>query len=102
MHDGSELDRGKSNNKMITSIAWGVPAVVSRTSEYERTARELGVADTVFEDQADLYAIIERLRSADARNAYLAAAQPEVWKQYAPRVIAQNFLEIIARYEKFG
>lgn len=99
MHDGSENDRTKSNNKMITSIAWGVPAVVSRTPEYERTAHEAEVEYALFADRSELQDAVERLRSPEARSAYIATAQPVIWSRYAPEVIARHFLSVVARYK---
>ena len=94
MHDGQTEDRAKGNNKMIASITWGVPAVVSRTPEYERTAREIGVEYAVFSDESDLCNVIERLRPAEARNQYLETAQPVIWDLYSPEVIADKYIEI--------
>jgi hypothetical protein len=94
MHDGQMEDRAKSNNKMIASITWGVPAVVSRTPEYERTAREIGIEYAVFSDESDLSNVIERLRPAEARNQYLETAQPAIWDLYSPEVIADKYIEI--------
>ena len=71
MHDGSEIDRAKSNNKMITSIHWGVPAAVSRTPEYERTAREARIEDALFESDRELRMVVERFRPAEMRRNYL-------------------------------
>jgi hypothetical protein len=99
MHDGSEWDRAKSNNRMVTSIAWGVPAVVSCTPEYERTATEAMVPYAVFTGKTDLPATIERLRPLEARSAYLATAQPYVWSRYSPKAIAANYVRIAASFE---
>jgi|GEM_PF-842595 len=98
MHDGSATDSAKSNNKMIASITWGVPAVVSRTPEYERTARETGVEETLFSNEAELRAAVERLRPREARLAYLDKAQPEIWRLYAPNAVAQTFVAMASRY----
>lgn len=99
-HDGSEIDRAKSNNRMITSITWGVPAVVSRTPEYERTTAEAGVESAMFSDEGELVAAVERLRSAAARSAYLDAAQPEIWRRYSPAAVAGKFLEIVGAADR--
>jgi hypothetical protein len=92
MHDGTDLDRAKSNNKMITSIAWGVPAAVSRTPEYERTARDAGIEQALFSDPDELREVVERLRPGEARRAYLDAAQEDIWERYAPKAVARLFL----------
>jgi hypothetical protein len=96
MHDGTEVDRVKSNNRMITSITWGVPAVVSRTVEYERTAREAGVAGAVFGGPEDLRAVVESLRSVQGRDEYLTRAQPYVWQMYAPGAVARCFVRLVS------
>ncbi len=93
-HDGGENDRSKSNNRMIASITWGVPAVVSRTPEYERTAREAGVEQALFDGPEELGEVVERLRSPAARRAYLEAAQGEVWRRYSPEAVARRFLAV--------
>lgn len=95
MHDGSAADRSKGNNKMVTSIAWGVPAVVSRTPDYERTAIELGVEGAVFDGPEDFASAIERLRQPRARSAYLRRAQPRVWRRYAGPAVARQLLRAL-------
>jgi hypothetical protein len=99
MHDGSEIDRAKSNNKMITSIHWGVPAVVSRTPEYERTAREAAIEDALFDGDRELGVVVERFRSAEARRNYLVKAQQGLWERYSPEAVSrqfQNMMESLA------
>ncbi len=97
MHDGSEDDQAKSNNRMITSICWGVPAVVTATRDYLRTAMECRIESAVFADPDELVAAITGLRSAAARRAYLANAQDEVWRRYAPQTVARTFLAVANR-----
>lgn len=97
MHDGTMYDQAKGNNRMISAITWGIPAVVSRTPEYERTAKESGIEYALFSSEADLPAVIERLRSPQSREQYLQTAQPAVWSRYAPDVIAQQYLDLVTR-----
>lgn len=97
-HDGNEIDRMKSNNKMITSISWGVPAVVSDTPEYSRTAREAGVGYAIFRDDCELLDTVQQLRSADARRQYIQTAQARIWQDYSPAAIANIFLRAVAKY----
>lgn len=99
VHGDSVADRTKSNNKFITSVSWGVPVVASRTPEYERTAREAGVAESLFDDGDELVERIEALRSPSARQAYMDRAQPYVWQRYSPAVVAEQFLDIVARHQ---
>jgi hypothetical protein len=94
-HDHNDVDRGKSNNKMIASIALGVPALVSFTPEYTRTARAAGVGESLFTDPSGLPTLCERFRSVEARNDYLATAQPYVWEHFSPQAVAVRFLEVL-------
>lgn len=96
-HDGTENDRAKSNNRMIASINWGVPAVASRTTEYERTALEAGIEGALFRDEAGLLLAIDHLRSSAARLRYLDAAQPFVWQRYSPEAVASEFLGVVGQ-----
>ncbi len=98
MHDGGEDDRAKSNNRMVASITWGVPCVVTRTPDYERAACAAGVPYCLFDGPDDLPEAIERLRSAKERARYLDAAQPVLWREYAPEAVARRLMEIAGRY----
>ena len=97
VHGDSVEARAKSNNKFITSVNWGVPVVASSTPEYERTAREAGVAEALFTNGDELVKSVEALRSPNARQAYMDKAQSYVWQHYAPVAVAKQFLDIIAR-----
>jgi hypothetical protein len=94
-HDGTEADRAKSNNRMIASITWGVPSIVSRTPDYIRTAQEAHIEYALFGDQSELIAAVERLRTATARAAYLESAQSEIWRRYSPAAVAERFMEVV-------
>lgn len=100
MHDGDIYDMAKGNNKMIAAITWGVPAVVSRTPEYERTAKEAGIEDALFSNEKELAFAIERLREPAAREKYLEKAQGPVWKLYSPEVIAGQFLDLVKKIRR--
>lgn len=94
-HDGSEVDLLRSNNKMIVSINWGVPALVSGTPEYSRTARELGVERTIFSTGEDLLRAIVEMRAIEARRDYLERTQTAVWNMYSPDAIAIRFAQLV-------
>lgn len=92
-HDGNEFDLAKTNNKMITSISWGVPALVSNTPEYSKTARTMGVGNAVFRDTEELIQLIDYYRIRQAREDYLSKAQPIIWGLHSPEVITQLFID---------
>lgn len=95
MHDGDRFDRMKSNTRMVTSIAWGVPACVSMTPAYLRAAREGHVEDFAFADAEGLVAAVERLRPRQARLEYLANAQPALWSSHAPAAFARRYVAVL-------
>lgn len=97
-HDGGAADRAKSNNRMITSIGWGVPAVVSRTPEYEKLAHLAGLPESIFGSPEEVAGAIEFLRPQAARSRYLDLAQPAVWGRHAPDVVARRFCDVVARH----
>jgi hypothetical protein len=98
-HGTESSDRSKSNNRMITSIAWGVPAIVSRTPAYERTATHIGVSNACFDNIKEAGECIERYRSSVAREQYLSVAQPIIWREHSPEAVAAQWWEIISQYE---
>lgn len=97
MHDGAAADRGKSNNRQITSLCWGVPALVSRTPAYAETAALCGVPESVCDGPGGLAPAVERLRSAEARRRHLDLAQPTVWQRWSPAAIAQAAIRAYER-----
>jgi hypothetical protein len=96
MHDGSAHDLAKSNNRMICSITWGVPAIVSDTPEYRRTAEAAGVPEAIIKDEGAIAGVVDGLRTAAARARHLDRAQPVIWRDYGPETIAKRFLALVA------
>jgi glycosyltransferase involved in cell wall biosynthesis len=99
-HDGTPADRAKSANRMIASIAWGTPAIASRTPAYARTARRMGVPECLFDGPEDLPALIDSLRQPTSRRRYLRRAQPWVWRHHSADVVAGRLCRTIARYRR--
>lgn len=96
-HDGPPADRAKSENRMITSIAWGTPAIASRTPAYRAAAGRFGVPECLFARSAEIPQLVASLRSTGARRSYLAKAQPRIWRDHAPEVVARKLQECIMR-----
>ncbi len=94
-HFGRKEDIRKSNHKMITSICFGVPAIVSNTPEYSRAAHEIGAPDSIFHDEKTLLECVEKFRSRKRREEYLQKAQPIIWKKYSPSACAKHFFDVI-------
>lgn len=100
VHGSDPAALGKSNNRMVASICWGVPALVSDTPAYRDTARALELNDAVFSDPAGARRALARWRSAAARRWYLERAQTPLWHQYAPAAVARTFLDTLARIQR--
>ncbi|XLZ69008.1 glycosyltransferase [Massilia sp. SR12] len=98
MHDGADIDRSKSNNKMICSINMGVPAIVSDTPEYAATARLCGAEYSIFQGEQDLARCIAALATPAQRAHYLARAQPTIWQHFSPEVIARRFVAVLQQH----
>ena len=95
MHDGSEVDRQKSNNKMICSINLGVPAIVSNTPDYAETAIKCGIDSSIFKDTDDVERCILELFTKESRLNYLNSAQNKVWQYYAPVAKARQLQNLL-------
>jgi hypothetical protein len=97
-HDGGAEDRAKGSNRMVASIAWGTPAIASRTTAYEDTARKMGVPDCLFDRPEDVPALVEMWRGASSRQRYLTLAQPWVGKNHSADVVAEKLCWTIASH----
>ncbi len=87
-------DENKSNNKMITSITYGLPCIVSDTPEYSRLANEAGVEWSIATEPSQALEVYERLKRFDAREEYLSKVQPIVWDKYNIKVATDRFLDL--------
>jgi hypothetical protein len=94
-HDGGVAARGKSDNRLVASLVWGVPVAATRTPAYLETASAAGIADCLFEDDAGLSRTIERLRDPHARRDMVRLAQPVVWTLRSPETVARRFLAAV-------
>jgi hypothetical protein len=90
-HFGSRDDAAKSAHKMVTSICHGVPALVSATPDYGRVAALAGItSDAVFASPEELGRLLERMRSAEVRQAHIDQARPRVMGRYGAGVFAER------------
>jgi hypothetical protein len=95
-HDATPIDAGKTNNKMITSIGWGVPAIVTPTGDYYRTARAAGVEYCLFSNEDELKGVVETFRSPEVRERYIDTAQPFIWSKQSPDAVTDIMLNMAA------
>jgi hypothetical protein len=95
MHDGNDEDKCKGNNRMVTAINFAVPAIISRTPEYEITAKALNVEDALFSDATELISAINNFRSLQSRLQYIERAQKPCWEKFSPQVVAKRFMGVL-------
>lgn len=88
-HFGSRFDLNKSAHKMITSIAHGVPALVSSTPDYSRVAISAGVPKAIFSDAISLAGALDWVSSSDVRAKYIEQARGYILQRYAPGSFAR-------------
>jgi len=98
-HDGSFADRIKSNNRMITSIAWGVPALATRTPEYHKLAARLGLEGCLVDGPDSFSSVVARWTSQSSRERYLAMAQSEVILLHSPSKVVLEFLSVLEAHK---
>ena len=87
-------DQNKSNNKMITSVTYGLPCIVSDTPEYSSLANEAGVEWSIVVSPDHVLEIYERLKTAWDRRKYLLKIQPLVWERYNIKTTTDRFLKL--------
>lgn len=90
----SKGDINKSNNKMITSITWGLPCIVSDTPEYRRLAEKADVGWSVIHDMEGVIEAYERLKIYAERVEYLKRTQNLIWERYNIKATTDRFLEL--------
>jgi hypothetical protein len=94
-HLGTWSDSHKSAHKMITSICHGVPALVSKTPDYLRVARWLGLDDYTFLHEDDFKRILKNMYSKESRSAYIDKALPPLRSRFAVGSFSHNAIKIL-------
>lgn len=96
-HAGSH-SQVKSNNKMIVSIAAGVPCIVGQSQSYEELAKQFDLECFIVNDNNSLKNAMKHLNSIENRKEYLKDIQPYILNHFSSKVIARKLIKIIERY----
>ena len=88
----------KSNNKMIASIACGVPAIVNASRSYEELAKEFNLNFAIVNDEHSLKNALSILNYADSRKKYLSEIQPYILNSLSTKVITEKLIKLIEKY----
>jgi hypothetical protein len=96
-HKGS--DSGvKSNNKMIVSIASGVPCIVNESRSYEELSKEFNLEYCIGNDMYSLKSALRILNSKEKRKDYLKEIQPYIINSLSTKVITEKLINLIKEH----
>lgn len=85
----------KSANKLITSIAAGVPAIVESSASYEAILRACNLDYAICPDATSLKIALAKLGDHTIRTDYLARSQSYCWSRYNAAAIAGRLRQLI-------
>jgi hypothetical protein len=85
----------KSENKAVLAINRGLPVIASDTPAYARLLGMFGLNDFLFNSKETLIAAVAKLRSPEARNAYLKRCQSRVTSDYNHAQIARLWVMLL-------
>jgi hypothetical protein len=96
-HKGS--DSGvKSNNKMIVSIACGIPCIVNESRSYEELAKKFNLDYCIVSDVKSLKSSLKMLNDKEKRKEYLKDVQPFIINSLSTKVITEKLINLIEEH----
>jgi hypothetical protein len=88
----------KSNNKMIASIACGVPCIVNSSRSYEELAKEFNLDYSITNDPLSLKNALKILNDIENRKKYLRDIQPFILNSLSTKVLTKKLIKLIEQY----
>jgi hypothetical protein len=95
-HDKSEQQ--KSNNRLLVSIANGIPAIVNGSSAFAELLQKFNLEYAIVNNELELANALQILHGDKERKKYLSKIQPYILENYNYHAIAKRFDEIIQKY----
>jgi hypothetical protein len=92
-HFGDKLTESKSANKLIASIAIGVPVIASSTPAYTKIARKFGIANYLYTTEDTIIENIKKLSDVNSRINYLKCRNLNEFNDYTSKSIALKYLK---------
>lgn len=96
-HKGSDAGV-KSNNKMIVSIASGVPCIVNESRSYEELAKQFNLNYSIANDMYSLKSALRLLNQKEKRKEYLKDIQPYILNSLSTKIITEKLINLINSY----
>lgn len=89
IHSKTEASKLKSNNRLLVTMALGLPTMVSDSYVYRNIVTEIGTTEMIFAlGQGDINDLKFRQRISDMCYEY-------TWENYSPAVIGKRFGEVM-------
>ncbi len=85
----------KSNNKLLVSIANGVPVLSYQSKSYEEILRKFNLNYAVINSRQDLLNAILILSKKDQRKKYMSRIQPYILENFDSKIITNKLIETI-------
>jgi glycosyltransferase involved in cell wall biosynthesis len=95
-HDSSY--KQKSNNRLLVTIANGIPTIVSNSSAYSDLLRKFKLDYAIVENENELQKALSILSDEEHRRKYLSEIQPYILENYNYNAIAKQFDQILNQY----
>jgi hypothetical protein len=90
--------RCKSNNKMISTIIYGIPCLINNSRECEKLAKQFNLDFSIINNEQELERALDYLNFYENRKKYLKNIQPYIWEKYHPEIIVKKLWKIIENH----
>lgn len=87
----------KSDNKLIISIASGLPCIVNSSESYESLVREFGLDYCIVDNGHSLIDVMNYLNNIENRKKYLKDIQPYIINNFSSKSITKRLVEVIEK-----
>lgn len=95
-HDS--LEKQKSNNRLLVTIANGIPTIVSNSAAYSELLRKFKLDYAIVENENELQKALSILSDEEQRQKYLSEIQPYILENYNYNAVAKKFDQILNLY----
>ena len=92
-HFGNNVTMAKSANKMVASIALGIPVIASTTPAYTRVAELCGFFDLLYSDIQNLQLILKKISNNSRRGDYMCVARSCIVDKFSVASIGSELNE---------
>ena len=88
----------KSNNRLITAMALGIPVLVMRSPSYERTLKDAGCFSLLIDSPDDIKRKMEDLKDQRHREDVSNRLFDYAWKKYRPEISAKKLVTVMNKF----